>query len=199
MSVAEQIRSYLSQFTVGIAGCGGLGSNCAVALARSGVGRLIIADFDVVTAQSLDRQYFFKNQIGMLKIHALEENIQRINPEIIVKAFNIKLCVSDIIELYSGCDIIVEAFDTPEMKHMIIETVRTKIPDKILTTGNVGAGWGNSAHITTRHADNLVICGDGVPETSIALPVLGPRVGMIAHMQANEVLDFLLKDFKPEI
>lgn len=199
MSVAEQIGSYLSRFTVGIAGCGGLGSNCAVALARVGVGRLIVADFDIVTAHNLNRQYFFHDQIGRLKVHALRENIQRINPKIIVKAFDIKLCVSDIVELYAGCDIIVEAFDKAEMKQMIIDTVLTKMPDKILVVGNGVAGWGNSSDIRTRRSDNLVICGDEISEASDILPVLAPRIGMVANMQANEVLEILLKDFKPNL
>ena len=199
MSLSEQISDYLSQFTVGIAGCGGLGSNCAVALARVGVGRLVIADFDIVTAQNLNRQYFFHDQIGRLKVHALRENIQRINPKTVVKAFDIKLCVSDIIELYGGCDIIVEAFDRAEMKHMIIETVLTKMPDKILVAGVGVAGWGNSSEIRTRRSDNLVICGDEKSEASDTLPVLAPRIGMVANMQANEVIDILLKDFKPNL
>ena len=199
MRVDEQISSYLSRFTVGIAGCGGLGSNCAVALARVGVGRLIVADFDIVTAQNLNRQYYFQDQIGRLKVHALRENIHRINPKVVVKAFDMKLCVSDVIELYAGCDIIVEAFDKAEMKHMIIETVLTKMPGKILVVGVGMAGWGNSLAIGTRRFDNLVICGDEVSEVSDALPVLAPRIGMVANLQANEVLDILLKDFKPNL
>jgi sulfur carrier protein ThiS adenylyltransferase len=199
MRVDEQISSYLSRFTVGIAGCGGLGSNCAVALARVGVGRLIVADFDIVTAQNLNRQYYFQDQIGRLKVHALRENIHRINPKVVVKAFDMKLCVSDVIELYAGCDIIVEAFDKAEMKHMIIETVLTKMPGKILVVGVGMAGWGNSLAIGTRRSDNLVICGDEVSEVSDALPVLAPRIGMVANLQANEVLDILLKDFKPNL
>ena len=54
----------MSKFRVGIAGAGGLGSNCAVALARSGVGTLVIADFDIIEAANLNRQYYFTDQIG---------------------------------------------------------------------------------------------------------------------------------------
>ncbi|MBW6491772.1 MAG: sulfur carrier protein ThiS adenylyltransferase ThiF [Lentimicrobium sp.] len=188
----------MKQFTVGIAGCGGLGSNCAVALARVGVGKLIIADYDIVTEQNLNRQYYFHDQIGRLKVHALSENIKRINSSVIVKSFDMKLCVSDIIELYSGCNVIVEAFDKAEMKQMIIETVLTKMNGKSLVVGVGMAGWGNSISISTRRSENLIICGDEVSEVSETLPVLAPRVGMVANMQANEVLDILLKDFKPE-
>jgi len=127
LTYQEQIANYLKKFTVGIAGCGGLGSNCAVALARCGVGKLVIADYDIVTKQNLNRQYYFHDQIGRLKIHALRENILRINPSANVKAFDLKLCVSDVIELFAGCDVIVEAFDKAEMKQMIIETVHSEM------------------------------------------------------------------------
>jgi len=195
----EQISKYLSRFTVGIAGCGGLGSNCAVALARCGVGKLVIADYDIVTLQNLNRQYYFHDQIGRLKVHALRENIGRINPSVTVKAFDMKLCVSDVIELFAGCDVIVEAFDKATMKQMIIETVLTQMGGKYLVTGIGMAGWGKSDIIHCRKSDKLIICGDEVSEVSDELPVLAPRVGMVANMQANEVLGILLKDFMPSL
>lgn len=193
----EAISKYLSRFTVGIAGCGGLGSNCAVALARCGVGKLVIADYDIVTLQNLNRQYYFHDQIGRLKVHALRENINRIDPAITVKAFDLKLCVSDVIELFAGCDVIVEAFDKAEMKQMIIETVLTQMPGKYLVTGIGMAGWGKTDLIHCLRSDRLIICGDGVSEVSETLPVLSPRVNMVANMQANEVLEILLKGFVP--
>ncbi|KAF0195952.1 MAG: sulfur carrier protein ThiS adenylyltransferase [Bacteroidetes bacterium] len=183
----EAISKYLSRFTVGIAGCGGLG----------GVGKLVIADYDIVTLQNLNRQYYFHDQIGRLKVHALRENINRIDPAITVKAFDLKLCVSDVIELFAGCDVIVEAFDKAEMKQMIIETVLTQMPGKYLVTGIGMAGWGKTDLIHCLRSDRLIICGDGVSEVSETLPVLSPRVNMVANMQANEVLEILLKGFVP--
>lgn len=197
-NLSVEISNYLGRFTVGIAGCGGLGSNCAVALARCGVGKLVIADFDIVTAQNLNRQYYFHDQIGRLKVHALRENIARINPGISVKAFDMKLCVSDVIELFAGCDVIVEAFDKAEMKQMIIETVLTQMPGKYLVAGVGMAGWGMTDIIRCRKSDRLIICGDEVSEVSDTMPVLAPRVAMVANMQANEVLEILLSGFKPD-
>ncbi|MFH1119592.1 MAG: sulfur carrier protein ThiS adenylyltransferase ThiF [Bacteroidota bacterium] len=196
---SEAISQYLARFSVGIAGCGGLGSNCAVALARCGVGKLVIADYDIVTLQNLNRQYYFHDQIGRLKVHALRENIARINPAINVKAFDMKLCVSDVIELFAGCDVIVEAFDKAEMKQMIIETVLLQMPGKYLVSGIGMAGWGKSDLVHCLRSDRLIICGDGISEVSVNLPVLAPRVNMVANMQANEVLDILLKEFVPPL
>ena len=80
----SEIKAHLSKFRVGIAGAGGLGSNCAAALARCGVGTLVIADFDIVEESNLSRQYYFTDQVGMLKTEALKENIRRINPDVVV-------------------------------------------------------------------------------------------------------------------
>ncbi len=61
------VHTKLKAATVGIAGLGGLGSSIAVALARVGVGKLIVADFDVVEPSNLNRQQYFVDQIGFLK------------------------------------------------------------------------------------------------------------------------------------
>jgi len=194
-SVKEQISDYLSRFTVGIAGCGGLGSNAAMALARVGVGKLLLADFAIITPQCLDRQYFFADQVGKLKVHGLRDNIMKANPKINVKAFDIKLCTSDVIELFTHCDVVIEAFDKAEMKQMIIETMLTNLPHIPLVVGVGIAGWGKNADVHIRRSDNLIICGDEVSALSDQLPVFAPRVGLVAHMQANEVMKLLLKDF----
>ena len=192
--MSENIIDVLKNKTVGIAGAGGLGSNCAVALARVGVGNLIIADFDVIDKSNLNRQYFFLHQIGQKKVLALKNNINLINPEVTVTAIDIKLQSEDIIQLFSECDVIVEAFDLAEMKHMIIETVLSEMPDKIIVSGSGLAGWGNNNDITTRYSGKLIVCGDGKTEVSDELPPLAPRVGIVANMQANQVLEILLSD-----
>lgn len=188
----HEIYKKLQGKTIGIAGCGGLGSNCAVALARVGVGTFVIADFDVVVEDNLNRQYYFTHQIGLLKVFALKQNLQLINPEIKVHAFDIKLCPSDIVELFGKCDVIVEAFDKPEMKYMIMETMHSFLPDKYLVMGIGMAGWGNNELIKTQYSEKLIICGDQINEVSAENPPLAPRVSIVASMQANVVLEILL-------
>jgi len=192
----EEIKSILKNHTVGIAGAGGLGSNCAVALSRVGVGKLIIADFDVVNETNLNRQYFFKDQLGEKKVSALKNNIKRINPETEIIIHDLKLNENNLVNIYKDCDIIVEAFDLAEMKQMIIETCMSKLPDKPLIIGLGIAGWGKSNEIRIRQSENLYICGDEVSETSTQNPPLAPRVGIAANMQANTVLEILLN--KPQ-
>lgn len=195
LTYVEKVRAYLKNTTVGIAGCGGLGSTCAINLARAGVGKLIIADFDIVTRENLERQYYFNDQIGMLKVHALKSNIHRIDPAISVKAFDLKLCSSDIIELFQGCDVIVEAFDKAEMKHMIIETVVTNMPSKPLIAGIGLAGWGMTEKLQVYRSGNLIVCGDQSTEIGEKTPLTAPRVGIVSNMEANEVLNVLMSKF----
>lgn len=188
----EEIKLRLKDKVVGIAGCGGLGSNCAVALARVGVGKLIVADFDTIIESNLNRQYFFFNQIGRKKAYCLQENIFRINPDIQVLAHDIKLAPDDITEIFSTCDVIVEAFDLAMMKQMIIETVLSRLPDTWIVSGVGLAGWGDNNSIKEVQHEKLIICGDGIKEVSDDNPPLAPRVGVVANMQANAVLGILL-------
>jgi sulfur carrier protein ThiS adenylyltransferase len=196
LTYRERIRAYLKKCTVGIAGCGGLGSTCAVNLARAGVGKLIIVDYDIVTEANLERQYYFADQINTLKVHALRSNLLRIDPTISVKAFDLKLCSSDIIELYAGCDVIVEAFDKAEMKQMIIETVHNNMPHKPLVAGIGVAGYGMTDMLHVHRSGNLIVCGDQLTELSEENPLTAPRVGIVANMQANEVIELLLSKFE---
>jgi sulfur carrier protein ThiS adenylyltransferase len=189
----SEIKTHLSKFRVGIAGAGGLGSNCAVALARSGVGTLVIADFDVIEESNLNRQYFFTNQIGLMKTFALKENISLINPEVAVIIHQKKLDRTNITEIFSGCDIIVEAFDIAAMKEMLIETVQVKMPGIPVVVGSGMAGWGKTNDLVSRKIDDtLYVCGDECSEASDNMPPIAPRVGIVANMQANVVLELLM-------
>jgi sulfur carrier protein ThiS adenylyltransferase len=193
---SEEIKSLLKDKKVGIAGCGGLGSNCAIALARAGVGTLVVADFDVITESNLNRQYFFYDQIGLKKAQTLQVNINRINPFISVIALDIKLTPQNIPIIFSGCDAVVEAFDLATEKEMLIETMLLEFPSIPLVTGLGIAGWGNNELIHYRQIDNLHICGDETIEIGIDHPPMAPRVGIVANMQANVVVEILLKEGK---
>ncbi|HNQ68721.1 MAG TPA: sulfur carrier protein ThiS adenylyltransferase ThiF [Bacteroidales bacterium] len=188
----EDIKKILKTKTVGIAGCGGLGSNCAVALARTGIGKLIIADFDKIEESNLNRQYYFYDQIGQAKASALKTIIQRINPETIVESHTILLEPANIPSIFKDCDVIVEAFDRTEMKEMIMKVISNNFPEKHLIMGIGMAGWGANNLFTDKEFGNLIICGDGVNEIREDNPPLAPRVGIVANMQANVVLEILL-------
>jgi len=192
----SEIAAHLRKFRVGIAGAGGLGSNCAVALARCGVGTLVITDFDSVEESNLSRQYYFMDQTGLPKTEALKDNILRIRPDATVLTFQEKLDRNNIPAIFSGCDVIVEAFDDAEMKEMLIEAVLELMPGIPLVAGSGLAGWGNNDTIRCRKIDDtLFVCGDELSEVSDEFPTLAPRVGMVANMQANVVLELLMEQF----
>jgi sulfur carrier protein ThiS adenylyltransferase len=196
----SEIKEHLGLFRVGIAGAGGLGSNCAVALARSGIGMLVISDFDVIEPANLNRQYYFTSQVGDLKSEALKENISLINPDVIVIAYTEKLNENNIPNIFSGCDVIVEAFDRDEMKEMIVETVMKKMPGIPLVIASGLAGWGNNETIRFRKIDEtLYVCGDEATVAGDDLPPMAPRVGIVANMQANTVIEILMNRSKPVI
>lgn len=182
---------------VGIAGCGGLGSNCAAALVRAGVGRLVIADFDVVTRENLDRQYYFLDQVGQKKVAALRDNLLRINPEVVVETHDLRLGPDEIVHLFKDCRVIVEAFDVADQKRMIIEAVSEHFPDKFIVAGSGLAGYGGNNELRTRRLGSLFICGDETSEVSDELPPLAPRVAAVAALQANQVLEIVLDDLRP--
>ncbi|MBW6499893.1 MAG: sulfur carrier protein ThiS adenylyltransferase ThiF [Bacteroidales bacterium] len=188
------IQDHLRRYRVGIAGAGGLGSNCAAALARCGVGTLVISDFDRIEEGNLSRQYYFTDQVGMMKTTALKENLARINPEVFVIIYQKKLDPENIPVIFSGCDVIVEAFDKAEMKEMLIETVQTLMPGIPLVVGSGLAGWGMSNEIRCRKVDDtFYVCGDESSETTDEMPPMAPRVGMVASMQANVVIEILME------
>jgi sulfur carrier protein ThiS adenylyltransferase len=190
----QNIRDHLRKFSVGIAGAGGLGSNCAVALARTGIGTLVIADHDVVEEGNLNRQYYFLQQTGLPKTEALKDNISLINKDVNVITHNIIITPENIPEIFAKCDIIVEAFDRKEMKEMLIETVQNKMAGLPLVVGSGLAGWGNSGSIRCRKIDEtLYVCGDETTEVSDDLPPLAPRVCIVANLQADTVLEILMK------
>ncbi len=191
---AEEIAAHLGNFRVGIAGAGGLGSNCSALLARSGIGTLVIADHDRVERSNLSRQYYFEGQTGMLKTEALKENLSRIRPETAVVIHNVFLDPTNISMLFRGCHVIVEALDSSEMKEMFIETVQTEMKGIPVVAGSGIAGWGRNETLRSRQIDEtLYVCGDETTEVSGDLPPLAARVAIVAAMQANTVVEILMK------
>ena len=182
----EAEREKLRSLRVGIAGAGGLGSNCAMHLVRSGVGHLAIADFDVVAESNLNRQFFFRDQIGRPKVDALAENLRRIDPEVDLLTYRVRVTPDNFTMLFAGCDIVVEAFDDESAKRMFL--VEAPHLGKPMVFASGIAGWGRSDSVRLkRMGQHLVVVGDGVSAVSPTMPPVSPRVGIAAAMQANAV------------
>ena len=188
----REISRIMSGCRVGIAGAGGLGSNCAAALVRCGLGTLVIADSDVVDHSNLNRQFYFLDQVGMPKTEALRINLLRINPELMMETHQTRVNPVNIGQIFGEVDLLIEAFDAAEEKAMLIENALYLWPERALVAGVGMAGYGNSETIRFRRTGNLYICGDESSEIAEELPPLAPRVGMVASLQANIALEILL-------
>ena len=187
------VHRRLKAATVGIAGVGGLGSAVAVALARVGVGRLVIVDFDVVEPSNLNRQQYFIDQIGLPKVAALAANLQRINPYVTVESHPTLLDPSNIPTVFSGCSIVVEAFDRADMKAMLVDTVLGQMPGATVVAASGLAGYGPNNAITTRKVSSrLYLSGDGTSEARPGSGLMAPRVAIAAGHQANQVIRIIL-------
>ena len=108
---------------IGIAGAGGLGSNCAACLVRTGFRKLVIVDYDNVEPSNLDRQFYFADQVGMPKVEALRRNLLRINSDLELDIRQTKIECNLVEELFAECDIVAECMDAAEYKSMLAEAV----------------------------------------------------------------------------
>jgi sulfur carrier protein ThiS adenylyltransferase len=187
------VHDTVKQSTIGIAGVGGLGSSVAIALARTGIGHLIIVDFDIVEPSNLNRQQYFIDQIGMPKVYALRDTLARINPHVRVTSCHLRLAPSNITEVFGHAQVLVEAFDLVDQKVMLIESFSSRFPDRPIVTGSGMAGFGTANTVQTKQAaSNLFLCGDGSTAAAPGSGLMAPRVGIAAHHQANAVLRLLL-------
>lgn len=187
----------LKNAVVGIAGLGGLGSNVAVALTRLKVGKLILADYDVIEESNLNRQNYFYDQIGRHKVDVSLENLRRINPEANLVGHKVRLAPDNIPRVFAEAHVVAECFDRADQKQMIVETVLSKMKNTIIVTVSGLAGFGKSNDIrTVRLSPRLVLVGDGVSGTAAGAPLTAGRVGVAAYHQANAIAEILLNDLR---
>lgn len=179
---------------VAVCGLGGLGSHVAFALARCGIGRLHLLDFDRVDLANLNRQQYRIKQLGMPKPDALREELLEINPYLDIRTDFVKLTEGNIPELLKDDDYICEAFDRPEEKAMLTNCVLTCFPEKYLVGASGMAGCGDSESIRTRQIlSRYYLCGDGVSDTESHGSLMAPRVMLCAAHQANKILEIIIK------
>ncbi|MGM9979211.1 MAG: sulfur carrier protein ThiS adenylyltransferase ThiF [Clostridium sp.] len=187
------VYEMLKKGRVAIAGAGGLGSNVALSLARVGVGFIKIIDFDVVEPSNLNRQQYYVKHIGMKKVNAIKEILKEVNPFVNIEAIDKKIEKENIQELFKDVDIIVEAFDNPEYKAMLVSEVLTKFKDKKIVSASGMAGFYSNNIIQTKKINKrFYICGDFVNEAKINDGLMAPRVAIVANHQANMVVRLLL-------
>ena len=194
----KALQDKLQKAKIAIAGLGGLGSNIAIGLARIGVGQLHLVDFDRVDLTNLNRQHYFIHHLGQYKTEALKKQILEINPYIRVSTDCLKITASNVATLFSDADIICEAFDVPENKAMLVNTVLEQLPDKWLVSGNGMAGYGKSNLIQTKAImSKFYLCGDNISSNE-AQPLMAPRVAICAGYEANMVAELIIEHLGKE-
>lgn len=189
-----EMKTKLRSASVAIAGLGGLGSNIAVMLARSGVGHLMLVDFDFVDVTNLNRQVYRIPHIGQRKTEALKEILMQINPYLQYEVRNEKVTKENIRELFLGYPIVCEAFDRADQKAMLVQEVLTQFADTIVVSGNGMAGFHDANEIRTRKMmKRLYVCGDEKTDIAAGVGLMAPRVTLCAAHQANKVLQIILE------
>jgi sulfur carrier protein ThiS adenylyltransferase len=193
----EKIQNIFESATVAICGLGGLGSNIAFALARAGIGKLILIDFDSVDITNLHRQQYKANQIGISKTQALKENLLEIAPYVTIETHSVRISENNAEELLEEADIICEAFDDAECKAMLVNLVIERMPIKYLVTASGMAGFGSVNAIQTRRVSKqFYICGDGTSDVQSEGSLVASRVMLCAAHQAHTVLRILTEQYE---
>ncbi|MDK4501324.1 sulfur carrier protein ThiS adenylyltransferase ThiF [Fusobacterium necrophorum] len=171
---------------IGIAGCGGIGSNVAYHLIRSGISEFKFGDFDIVEASNLNRQFFFYSQIGKSKSLCLRENLLQINPKAIIQAEVIRFEKENILRFFQDCDIVIEAFDRKEYKSILIEEIMQTGKPIIAASGIADY---DIEHLQIKKLNPcLYIVGDFTKGIE-TFPTYSHKVNMVAAMMSKIVLD----------
>ncbi len=187
------VHDRVRRAVVGIAGLGGLGSTVALSLARTGVGRLILADFDVVEPSNLNRQQYLMKHLGTAKTEAMRELLADVNPCVRVSTFARKLTPKNIAGVFRAADVIVECFDRASEKSWLLAAVRRSLPRAYLILASGIAGFGNSNAIRTwRMGDRMFVVGDLRSAAGPRRGLMAPRVGVAANHQADLVISLLV-------
>lgn len=192
-----ELQNKISSTTVAICGLGGLGSNVATALARAGIGKLILLDFDAVDITNLHRQQYKTKQIGMNKTEALQENLKEINPYLETEIHTVCIDENNAKDLFSDADIICEAFDNAECKAMLTNYVLEKMPDKYIVASSGMAGLGSANEIHTRKITNrFYLCGDEKSDVKDGIGLISSRVMLCAAHQAHMIIRIIANKFE---
>ena len=193
----KELHRAFSSATVAVCGLGGLGSNIAIALARAGIGKLILIDFDRVDITNLHRQQYKADQIGMYKTVALAENLKEIAPYISLEIHTERITEDNVLTLLKDADIICEAFDDAECKAMLTEIVLTEMRDKYLVAASGMAGLYDANRIKTRKVTSrFYLCGDEESDVADGLGLVSSRVMVCAAHQAHTVLRILANNLE---
>ena len=196
--LGDEAVNSLRHSRVAVLGLGGVGGAAAEAICRSGVGAMLLADYDKVDITNLNRQHYTMHDIGVPKTLALQEQLEAINPYLDYQTHTERIIPANAARLFADCDVVCEAFDRADQKAMLIETLLSRLPDTPVVSGSGMAGYGstNTMH-TERRFGRLYVCGDGASDIADGVGLMAPRVAVCAAQQATMVLRLLLGEREP--
>jgi molybdopterin/thiamine biosynthesis adenylyltransferase/rhodanese-related sulfurtransferase len=184
-------------------GAGGLGSPTALYLAAAGVGTLGIVDDDEVDLSNLQRQVIHSTQrIGLPKVDSAEESIHALNPDVNVVKYPVRIDASNIMEIISGYDVIVDGVDNFPTRYLLNDaTVRLKIP---VVSASI-LGFDGQLSVFKPYEGPCYRCLFREPPPAELAPscgangVLGVLPGTMGLLQATEVVKLILGIGEPAI
>lgn len=182
----------LKKSTIGVAGLGGLGSNIAIALARIGVGKLVLVDFDVVEPSNLNRQQYYIRHIGMYKTDAIKDLICEINPYVEIEVINKYINKSNALNIFNNCDVVIEAFDNPKCKAELVNTILVNTTKYVIGGSGMAGSFSSNSIVTRKVTSKFYICGDEENEAKEGCGLMAPRVIIAAGHMSNMAVRILL-------
>jgi sulfur carrier protein ThiS adenylyltransferase len=192
-----QELSMIQTKRVGIGGAGGLGSNCAMILVRSGFKHLEIIDQDLIDASNINRQQYFTAEIGLPKVEVLKKRLLDINPDATIVIHQTKWHEGNAEDFFKGSDYIVEAFDVTDWKFRFVQYYSPRFA--VIVSGVGMAGLNEKKPMTVKKMGNVYICGDRSTDSALGHPPMAPRVTQCAAMMAEIILDLTLGVLPPQI
>jgi molybdopterin/thiamine biosynthesis adenylyltransferase len=187
-------QAKLLRSTVAVVGMGGLGCYVVEALARIGIGRLVLIDGDVFVDHNLNRQMVATEaNLGFSKVEAVGLRVAAINSAVEVVSHAVEATAENLRQLLEGSDVVVDALDRLPTRLMLQEaTQKQGIP---LVHGAIGGMIGQVMTIFPEDEGLYAIYGRGkVPERGIEVELGCPTATpmMVAAWQAQEVMKILV-------
>ncbi len=201
--IGQDGQRKLLESKVLLLGAGGLGSPIALYLAAAGVGTIGIVDDDTVDVSNLQRQVIHTtDRVGVSKVDSAEQAIHDLNPGVEVKKYETRLDASNIMEIISGYDVIVDGVDNFPTRYLLNDaTVRLKIP---VVSASI-LGFDGQISVFAPYDGPCYRCLYPVPPPAELAPscgangVLGVLPGTVGLLQATEVIKLIVGIGEPLI
>ncbi len=188
----EKGQLKLKSSTVGMLGCGGLGSAVSIYLTAAGVGKLIIADSDVVDITNLNRQVtHYECDVENKRNKALseQEKLSAFNSDIKIETYTKNVNERNIDEVFKKTDLIVDCLDNFEDRYMLNSyCVRTNKP---LVHAAVYGFYGQITTIIPKKTACLKCIFPSPPPQIKVFPIIGVTAGLFGILEASEVIKYL--------